>query len=67
MLGRSFGHLCSDETGATAIEYALLAGLLAVVVVGSGTALGRAVTGYYSVTNAELVEHMGTPVEPEQE
>lgn len=32
---------CRDESGAAAVEYALLAGLIAVVIVTSVTALGK--------------------------
>ncbi|WP_347554374.1 Flp family type IVb pilin [Robbsia sp. KACC 23696] len=33
-------HFAQDETGATAIEYGLIAGLIAVVIIGGVTALG---------------------------
>jgi pilus assembly protein Flp/PilA len=49
-----------DDAGATAIEYALLAGLIAVAIIGSAASLGRSVAGYYSATNDELVEHIQT-------
>ena len=49
-----------DDAGATAIEYALLAGLIAVAVMGSAASLGGSVVGYYSSTNNELVDHMKT-------
>ena len=38
-----------DEEGATAIEYALLAALIGVVVVGSTSSLGQAITKMYTL------------------
>jgi len=61
-----FGHLLADEAGATAIEYALLAGLIAVVIIGAVASMGEALNGLYGGTNEELVSHMETPpAEPE--
>ena len=34
-----------DESGAAAIEYALIAGLIAVVIVGAATSVGTGITG----------------------
>ncbi|MGH7046265.1 MAG: Flp family type IVb pilin [Stellaceae bacterium] len=45
-------RLGGDETGVTAIEYALIAGLVAVVIVGAVTALGTSVSGLYSTVLA---------------
>ena len=36
-----------DEEGATAIEYALIAGLIAVVIIGALTVLGESVDGLF--------------------
>jgi pilus assembly protein Flp/PilA len=46
-----------DESGAAAIEYALIAGLIALVIVGGATALGTSISAKFtsigtSVTNA---------------
>jgi pilus assembly protein Flp/PilA len=46
-----------DESGAAAIEYALIAGLIALVIVGGATVLGNAISTKFSnlgtsVTNA---------------
>jgi pilus assembly protein Flp/PilA len=45
-------HLISrflaDEAGATAVEYALLAALIAVVIIGGATALGTAINGKFN-------------------
>jgi pilus assembly protein Flp/PilA len=52
------GRLLADERGATAIEYALLASLLAVLVVGSLQALGGATGSLYGT-----MEAIGTAIE----
>lgn len=39
--------LATDEAGVTAIEYALIAGLVVVVMVGAVTALGTSVSGLF--------------------
>lgn len=54
-------RLLADETGATAIEYALLAGFIATVIIGAVASLGSALNGFYGSTNSELVQHMETP------
>ncbi len=42
-----------DETGATAVEYGLLAALIAVVIIGTVTALGQNLSGTFgTVSNA---------------
>lgn len=50
--------LLADDTGATAIEYALLAGLVAAVVVGAVATLGVTLDGFYGETNARLVNEI---------
>ena len=55
------GGLLADETGATAIEYALLAGLIATVIIGAVASLGLALEAFYGGTHTELVRHMETP------
>jgi pilus assembly protein Flp/PilA len=50
-----------DDTGATAIEYALLAGFIATVIIGAVASLGTALSGFYGNTNGELVSHMKDP------
>lgn len=39
--------LAKNQTGVTAIEYALIAGLVAIVIVGAVTALGTSVSGLF--------------------
>lgn len=43
-----------DESGATAIEYGLIAALIAVVIIGAVTALGTGLTGTFNEVAAEL-------------
>lgn len=43
-----------DEDGATAIEYGLIAGLIAVVLIGALTALGEDLDGLFGRISAEL-------------
>ena len=38
----------NDESGAAAIEYALIAGLIALAIVGGATALGSAIGGKFT-------------------
>lgn len=49
-----------DEEGATAIEYALIAGLIAVVIIGAVTALGE---GVCSTFNKIITALGGTEVD----
>lgn len=44
----------NDESGATAIEYGLIAGLLSVVILGAVAATGTQVTGVFSVIAGKL-------------
>lgn len=43
-----------DESGATAIEYGLIAALIAVVIIGAVTALGTGVTGTFNTVAGSL-------------
>lgn len=45
---RGIAGLLGDERGATAVEYALLAALIAVVAIAGFNALGAAVDGLYT-------------------
>ncbi len=60
---RLIGRPMRDDTGATAIEYALLAGFIATVIIGAVASLGSALSGFYGNTNGELVSHMTEPPE----
>ncbi len=46
--------LARDESGAAAVEYGLLAGLIAVVIVGSVTSLGKTLDGIFAAINTAL-------------
>jgi pilus assembly protein Flp/PilA len=43
-----------DEQGATAIEYGLIAALIAVVIIGAVTTLGTGLSGTFSTVSAKL-------------
>ena len=47
-------RLLADDTGATAIEYALLAGFIASVIIGAVASLGTALDSFYGDANKEL-------------
>ncbi len=46
-------HFCAQESGATAIEYGLIAGLIAVVIIASVTSIGTQLAAKFtSIANA---------------
>ena len=45
---QTFQHFLNDQSGATAIEYALLASLIGIAIVTTVTAVGVKLTGSYS-------------------
>jgi pilus assembly protein Flp/PilA len=47
-------EVLTDDGGATAIEYALLAGLIATVIIVAVASLGRSVQGMYGEANTRL-------------
>jgi pilus assembly protein Flp/PilA len=47
-------HFVSDEQGATAIEYGLLAGLISVVIIASVTLIGSNLKGVFDVIVTKL-------------
>lgn len=44
-----------DESGATAIEYGLIAALIAVVIIGAVTALGKNLSATFDAVSKDLV------------
>jgi pilus assembly protein Flp/PilA len=50
----TLGALARDRRGVTALEYGLIAGLIAVVIVTSVTALGTSLTGTFTAVTAAL-------------
>jgi pilus assembly protein Flp/PilA len=51
---RHIRALIADEEGATAIEYGLMAALIAGVIITTVTTLGAKVAGLYSSVNSKL-------------
>ena len=56
-MSKSFKHFCSDESGATAIEYGLIAALVSVAAIGALTTMGNSLKSLFgtvsnSMTNA---------------
>ena len=45
-----------NDSGATAIEYGLIAALIAVALIGGFTALGGSITGLFTGTESEIDE-----------
>ena len=52
MLAQVFGRFVRDEQGATAMEYALLAGLIGIALVASFAVLGNTVTDMFGAGGA---------------
>ena len=48
------GRFIHDESGATAIEYGLIAGLIAVVIIGSLTTIGTKVNAKFTRISSSL-------------
>ncbi len=49
-----FARFVKDESGATAIEYGLIAGLIAVVIIGAATTLGTNLSGLFTRISTAL-------------
>jgi pilus assembly protein Flp/PilA len=47
-------RFAKDESGATAIEYGLIAGLISVVIIGAVTTLGTRLSGKFNAVSAAL-------------
>ena len=47
-----------DESGATAIEYGLIAGLISVVIIGTVVSLGGTLDGVFSTIDSELTTNL---------
>jgi pilus assembly protein Flp/PilA len=47
-------HLNADRRAVTAIEYALIAALIAVVIIGAVTTLGSSVSSTFNTVSSEL-------------
>lgn len=53
-MNKLFARFIKDESGATAIEYGLIAGLIAVVIIGALTTLGTKISGKFSAIAGNL-------------
>ena len=51
---RTITTFIRDEEGATAVEYGLMAALIAAVIVGVVTTLGKTLSGVFSDINTQL-------------
>ncbi|MHB2211809.1 Flp family type IVb pilin [Methylobacterium sp. CM6257] len=49
-----FTRFASDESGATAIEYGMIAALIAVVIIGSLKVIGTSLTAKFSAISSNL-------------
>ena len=49
-----FSKLVRDESGATAIEYGLIAALIAVVIIGALTTVGKNLSGVFNSVATKL-------------
>lgn len=54
-----FARFAKDESGATAIEYGLIAGLISVVIVGVLQATGGSLTAVFTNVNTALQAAVG--------
>lgn len=53
-MSRFFTRFMNDESGATAIEYGLIAALISVAIIGAVTAVGGKLTTTFQAVNAAL-------------
>jgi pilus assembly protein Flp/PilA len=51
---RIFARFAADESGATAIEYGLIAGLIAVVIIGAVRTLGTNIAAKFNAVASNL-------------
>ncbi len=51
---KRFKHFCGDESGATAIEYGLIAALVSVAAIGALTTLGNELNNIFETVSNEL-------------
>ena len=54
LAAQKFGHLKADKRAVTAIEYALIAALIAVVIIAAVTGLGKGVSNTFNRVASEL-------------
>jgi len=51
-----FARFAKDESGATAIEYGLIAALIAVGIIGAATTLGKNISATFDDVSKELTQ-----------
>ncbi len=51
---KRFKHFCGDESGATAIEYGLIAALVSVAAIGALTTLGNELNNIFTTVSSSL-------------
>ena len=51
---KRFKQFCGDESGATAIEYGLIAALISVAIIGAVTSVGDSLTNIFNEVTTEL-------------
>ena len=59
-----FARFAQDESGATAIEYGLIAALISVVIIGAVAALGGSLTTVFSDIDKCLKDSTACPTAP---
>lgn len=59
-----FARFAQDESGATAIEYGLIAALISVVIIGAVATLGGTLDGVFKNINTELTKDRSTTTAP---
>ena len=56
---KRFKQFCGDESGATAIEYGLIAALISVAIIGAVTSVGDSLTNIFGTVSNELEGAIG--------
>ena len=51
---KTIAHFAKDESGATAIEYGLIAALIAVGIIAAATTLGSSLSGLFNKISGKL-------------
>lgn len=59
-----FARFAQDESGATAIEYGLIAALISVGIIAAVSVLGDGLQGVFETINTELGFEEAAPVDP---
>ncbi len=57
---KRFKHFCDDESGATAIEYGLIAALVSVAAIGALTTMGQSLQTMFGTVSNSMSAAVGT-------